>query len=101
MDIQERISLLPQFIQILILEFNVDHRPLLQKVHQEYLEIIYPLCRVCSAPFDKMFCSMDYFIIQKHKLNCHWCGIDCFERDTDRELKLKCLQAVQDYVGSE
>jgi len=98
MDIQERISLLPVSIQILICEFNVEHRPRLQKLHQEYFTLIYPLCRMCSAPFDKIFCSIDYFIIKKHKLTCHWCGIECFEKDTDRELKIKCLQAVQSYL---
>ena len=98
MEIRERISLLPHSIQILISEFNVEHRPLLRKVQGEYFSIIYPLCRICSAPFDKMFCTIDYFIIQKYNLNCHWCGMDCFEKEQDEELKLKCLLAVQEYI---
>ena len=99
MEIQERILLLPQSIQILISEFNVEHRPRLRKIHQEYLTLIYPLCRICSAPFDKMFCTIDYFIIHKFNLNCHWCGLECFEKETDRDLKIKCLTAVKDYIS--
>jgi hypothetical protein len=49
-------------------------------------------------PFDKPFCSIDYFIIHKFKLDCHWCGLDCFEKDTDRDLKMRCLMAVKEYV---
>ena len=98
MILQSRISLLPLSIQILISEYNIDHRPLLRKVNQEYFSIIYPLCRICCAPFDKIFCTVDYFIIKKYDLNCHWCGIDCFEIDTDHVLKLKCLKAVKDYT---
>lgn len=98
MDLQCRISLLPVSIQILISEFNIDHRPLLRKVNQEFISIIYPLCRICSAPFDKIFCTVDYFIIKKYNLYCHWCGIDCFEKDTDSDLKIKCLHAVQEYT---
>lgn len=100
MEIQERISLLPQSIQILISEFNAEHRPGLKQIHHEYLSIIYPLCRICSAPFDKMFCTIDYFIIRKYNLNCHWCGLECFDKEPDRELKIKCLKAVQDYINS-
>lgn len=98
MKLEERISSLPYAIQILIGEFNVEHRPKLRSIHQQYLGLIYPNCRICSAPFDKPFCTLDYFIIKKYKLNCHWCGIECFEKDTDRELKLKCLHAVKEYI---
>ena len=98
MDLKERISSLPHAIQILIGEFNVDHRRQVQAINREYLTLIYPLCRICSAPFDKVFCTLDYFILKKFKLNCHWCGLECFEKDTDRELKLRCLHAVEEYI---
>ena len=101
MGLKERISVLPLSIQILISEFNVDHRPLFREVVQEYFKLIYPSCRICSAPFDKPFCTIDFFIIQKYKLDCHWCNINCFEQETDQDLKLKCLKAVQDYIQSE
>lgn len=101
MTLQESISSLPQAIQILISEFNVDHRVLLRNVHQEYLTIIYPLCRVCDKPFDAIFCSMDYFILKRYKMDCHWCGLDCFEKESDTELKINCLRSVQEYVEGE
>ena len=98
LSLQKRIALLPQSVQILISEFNVEHRPLFQKIHREYFTLIYPACRICAMPFDKPFCSIDYFIIHKFKLDCHWCGLDCFEKDTDRDLKMRCLMAVKEYV---
>jgi hypothetical protein len=98
MDLEKRISSLPGAIQILIGEFNVEHRPRVMSINHEYLSLIYPNCRICSAPFNRPFCTIDYFIIKKYKLNCHWCTIDCFEKDTDRELKLKCLQSVTEYI---
>ena len=101
MDLKERISCLPLSIQILISEFNVEHRVFFRNVIREYFELIYPLCRMCSAPFDKDFCTIDFFIIQKYKLNCHWCNITCFEKEPDRELKLKCLKAVEEYTARE
>jgi hypothetical protein len=98
MSLQERILTLPTAIQILISEFNVDHRPLLRKIHQEYFTIIYPCCRICFAPFDSVFCTTDYFILQKYKMDCHWCSLECFKLEQDHELKTKCLEAVHEYV---
>ena len=101
MDLKERISCLPLSIQILISEFNVEHRVFFRNIIREYFELIYPLCRMCSAPFDKPFCTIDFFIIQKYKLNCHWCNIACFEKEPDQDLKLKCLKAVEEYTARE
>jgi hypothetical protein len=98
MKLEERISLLPKCIQIHISEFNVEHRTLTQQLKQELFSIIYPLCRMCSAPFEKDFCTIDFFIIRKYHLYCHWCDMECFEKDSDRELKLKCLKAVKEYT---
>jgi hypothetical protein len=95
---QERIQSLPTEIQILIGEYNLQHRKQTQQVKQEYFRMIYSVCRSCHAPFDKEFCPIDYFIIRKYALTCHWCSIDCFTQDEDNEEKLKCLTAIQDYT---
>lgn len=97
MEMKERIQCLPKEIQILIGEYNKDHRKQTQCIKQEYFNMIYSLCRSCQKPFDSEFCSIDYFIIRKYGLTCHWCSMDCFQLDQDREEKIKCLSAVKDY----
>lgn len=95
---EKRIQLLPKVLQDLISEYNVHHRKNMRTVLQEYLNMIYTPCRMCQAPFDAEFCPIDYFIIHKFNLYCHWCSVDCFHEDQDAELKLKCLTVVDDYV---
>lgn len=95
---EQRIQLLPQALQLLISEYNVDHRVQFRKVNQEFMDTVYVPCRICHAPFNREFCSVDYFIIQKYKLSCHWCDINCFHQDTDADIKLKCLTAVEEYM---
>lgn len=97
MELKERIQCLPKEIQILIGEYNTLHRRYTQQLKQEYFTMIYSLCRSCRAPFDKEFCPIDYFIIRKYALTCHWCSMDCFQLDPDKEEKIKCLSAFKDY----
>jgi len=92
-----RIQFLPKEIQILIGEYNATHRIHTQQVKQEYFKMIYSICRSCHAPFDKEFCPIDYFIIRKYRLTCHWCSMDCFHLDKDKAEKIRCLSAVKDY----
>ena len=96
-SLSERIQLLPPEVQILIGEYNPEHRILTQRIKKEYFTMIYTLCRICSAPFDEEFRPIDYFIIRKYELTSHWCSIDCFHLDEDKEEKIKCLTAFKDY----
>lgn len=93
----ERIQTLPKEIQILIGEYNPIHRIHTREVQQEFFGMIYCLCRSCKSPFNKEFCPIDYFIIRKYHLTCHWCSVDCFHLDKNKEEKIKCLSAVKDY----
>ena len=97
MSLSKRIQLLPKEVQILIGEYNPEHRRLTKQLKREYFDMIYSVCRVCSAPFDKEFCPIDYFIIRKYALHCHWCTIDCFQKDKDKVEKKRCLSAFKDY----
>ncbi len=97
MKIHERILILPIELQVKISEYNPEHRKSIQQLNQEYFDWIYHPCRICKKPFDKEFCTIDYFIIRKYHLLCHWCSLDCFQKDDDHEVKLKCLTAVDDY----
>ena len=99
MDLKERIQLLPTELQILINEYNVEHRKYTQQIKEEYFSMIYSFCRTCNAIFDKEFCPIDYFIIRKYHLTCHWCSMDCFHLDTDHDVKINCLMAVDEYFG--
>jgi hypothetical protein len=99
MSLKERIQLLPTDLQILIGEYNIEHRRQTQQIKQEYFTMIYSFCRVCNSIFDKEICPTDYFIIRKYKLTCHWCSMDCFQLDTDNEVKIQCLSAIDDYYG--
>jgi hypothetical protein len=97
MTLHERIHVLPKEIQIRISEYNADHRKQTKQLKEEYFKMIYSICRSCQKPFDKEFCTIDYFIIRKYALTCHWCSIDCFHVDLDKNEKIKCLTAVKDY----
>ena len=97
---KERIERLPIEIQILIGEYNAEHRTRTLAIKQEYFRMIYSHCRTCQKPFDKEFCPIDYFIIRKYALTCHWCSMDCFHLDEDKDEKIKCLSAVHEYFQS-
>jgi len=97
MTIAKRIQLLPKEVQILIGEYNPEHRILTKQLKKEYFTMIYKECRICHAPFELEFCPIDYFIIRKYKINSHWCTIDCFQLDKDKKEKRKCLSAFKDY----
>ena len=94
-----RIQLLPQVIQDLIAEYNVDHRKYTKKINEEYLSIIYNPCMTCNRMFSKdLFCSVDYFINIRYKLKCYWCNEVCFNQDENHLLKARYLSAIDDYL---
>lgn len=97
MSTSERIQLLPKEVQILIGEYNPEHRNLTKQLKKEYFTMIYRECRICHAPFNLEFCPIDYFIIRKYKITSHWCTIDCFQIDKDKKEKKKCLSSFKDY----
>ena len=98
MELQKRICGLPKELQNVIYEYNPEHRLYTKKLHREFREIIFPPCKVCHTPFKNEFCGLDYFIIYKYKIYSHWCDINCFDKDKDAEVKLKCLKAVDQYM---
>ena len=94
-----RIQLLPQVIQDLIAEYNVDHRKYTKKLNEEYLSIIYNPCIMCNQMFSKdLFCSVDYFINIRFKLKTYWCNSGCFDQDENHELKARYLSAIDNYL---
>lgn len=98
-NLYNRIKLLPQVIQDLISEYNVDHRKQMQRLHKEYFAVIYYNCKMCTSPFPKdRFCSIDYFINSTCKIKCYWCSPDCFEDDTNEELKTAYITSVDEYL---
>ena len=99
MNLEDQIKLLPIELQHFIYEYNPDHRYYTQKLHDEFFGLIYPSCRICYLPFEEDFIPVDYFILSKYKLNCHWCSVDCFHEDNDIKVKLKCLLAINSYVS--
>jgi len=98
MDLQKKIQCLPKELQVMIYEFNPEHRRYTRELYRELRELIYPPCRVCLTPFKNEFCGLDYFIIHKYQIFSHWCDIQCFEEDLDIQNKLKCLTAVDEYM---
>ncbi len=98
-SLKQSILSLPIDVQILIHEFNHEHRNCLKQLHQEYITLIYPPCKVCQKPFDGEFTCIDYFIIAKYKIRDHWCTSDCFHEDKDTIGKIRCLMAIDSYVN--
>ena len=100
MTLQKRISQLPNELKILIGEFNVEHRPELRKCHDEFFNIIYTDCLVCSKQFPcSLFYSVDYFIYHRFKISCYWCSSECFENHHDHILKTRYLKSIQEYLA--
>jgi len=101
-QILERIKQLPQVIQDLIWEYNVEeHRNHLEKLQKEYFGIIYKKCRECNyISKNHDFWSIDYFIDIKYNLTCFWCSDTCFNRDKNEEVKDKYKSSVDHYLSN-
>lgn len=99
---EKRIKSLPQVLQDLVSEYNVEHRVLMNRVFQEYFSVIYTQCLECGSMFDKeMYYSIDYFINKKCNIKFHWCSENCFEQPTDTEcdrIKTEYVTSVNDYL---
>jgi hypothetical protein len=95
---ESRGILIPESVWIHISEYNPEHRQHTKALKRELFSIIYTPCRICGAPFNCEFSPIDYFILKKYKLNCHWCSLECFQKDPDTSLKVRCLHAVEEYV---
>lgn len=90
---------LPQEVQTLIGEFNVEHREQMRRIFQELRGIIYNPCRTCRLPYPpEIFYSVDYFIAQKYRIRHTWCCDPCFDRDPDEVLKNHYLTSIKDYL---
>ena len=90
---------LPQVLQDLIGEYNVHHRKQIQRINEEYFNIIYKNCVICNSALSKeIFCSVDYFINITYNLQCNWCSEDCFTSDTNEKYKQYYLRKVYDYL---
>jgi hypothetical protein len=78
----KRIKLLPQELQNMIGEYNVEHREKLKTVNKEYFNIIYNKCMICDLYFSKdSFYSVDYFINYKNKMKYCWCSKECYNKE--------------------
>jgi Zn-finger protein len=100
MTLYQQIQRLPQVLQDLIGEYNVNHRSLVRKLRDEYFSIIYQNCRICERPFrPELYCSLDYFIYQKHHIRTYWCTQRCFDIESDENAKEKYLRAIEDTLA--
>lgn len=101
MDIKfyHRLKSLPQVLQDLIGEYNVHHRKQIQRINEEYFNIIYKNCVICKLSFSKdKFCSVDYFINIKYNLQCHWCSENCFTNDKNEQMKKLYFDNLNEYL---
>jgi len=90
---------LPHDIQVLIDEYNVEHRRLVKKINEEYFSIIYYDCISCNKPYTcDLFWSVDYFINRKYNLKNYWCSSICYHNSNDEHLKNKFLASIKDYL---
>ena len=99
MNLYQQIKRLPQVLQDLIGEYNVDHRSLVRKLRDEYFSMIYLNCRICEKQHTPdMYYSLDYFIYIKHHIRTYWCSESCFDIEPDNNAKEKYLRAIDDTV---
>jgi len=100
-NLLQKIKLLPQVIQDLISEYNVEHRKLIKQLNEEYFTIIYKKCAICDSLSSKdIFWSIDYFIYKKCDLKCFWCSELCFNNDKNETLKQNYVKSVNDYLST-
>ena len=97
--LQKRILLLPQVIQDLIGEYNVEHRKQIKQLQDEYFRIIYKNCVICNSNVLKdYFWSVDYFIYKTYRVNCLWCSDTCLNTEKNEDLKHKYFTSVDNYL---
>ena len=90
---------LPQVIQDLIGEFNVEHRKYTNKLNQEYMLIVDKKCKICNNCSSKdNFWSIDYFIINQSKNINYWCSEICYNRETNELIKQKYIETIEEYL---
>ena len=98
-ELCKRIKLLPQVLQDLINEYNVEHRKQIKELNKEYFSIIYLNCMNCNYLYNSdIFYSIDYFIYKKYKLNCYWCTESCYNNYKNKDLKNKYEKSIKDYL---
>uniref|UniRef100_A0A6C0EQY9 Uncharacterized protein n=1 Tax=viral metagenome TaxID=1070528 RepID=A0A6C0EQY9_9ZZZZ len=97
--LQKRILSLPQVIQDLIYEYNVEHRKQIKQLQDEYFRIIYKNCLICNSSISKgCFWSVDYFIYKTYRVNCLWCSEICLNKEKNEVLKHNYLTSVDNYL---
>jgi hypothetical protein len=98
-ELYKRIKLLPQVLQDLIGEYNVEHRKQIKNLNKEYYSIIYLNCLNCNYLYNSdIFCSVDYFIYIKYKFNYYWCSVNCYNNYKGKDLKNKYEESIKDYI---
>jgi hypothetical protein len=89
-----RIRGLPQEIQDLIGEYNVEHRERMRQLRDEYFGIIFKTCSMCRMyTSHENYCPTDYFLYTKYGLNHYWCSKECLDDEPNESL-------VQNYFGT-
>jgi len=98
-NLLRRITELPQVIQDIISEFNVEHRKYTRKLNKEYFTIISKKCVNCNIFCSKdVFWSIDYFIYKKYNMNSYWCSDICYNTENNEILKEKYIESIEDYL---
>ena len=99
--LEQRLKSIPQVLQDLVSEYNVEHRVQMKKVFEEYFSVIFTKCINCNSVFDlEIYCSVDYFINQRFNMRHHFCSEECFN-ENDHELDIKkneYVTSVNDYL---
>jgi hypothetical protein len=95
-----RIKTLPQVLQDIIAEYNVEHRTHVKQLKDEFFSMIYRPCRFCKEIPSYEFWSTDYFIFKKYSLSVNWCHQSCFDRDHAEEEKTRYLESIDDFLAN-
>lgn len=100
MNILQRIKSLPQVLQDLIWEYNVEkHRDQMKDLCCEYFTAAYLKCAVCNMRItDDIFYSVDYFIFRKYKMKQNWCSNLCWDIETDSHKKEVYENCIEEYI---
>jgi hypothetical protein len=105
--LQKKINSLPQVLQNLIGEYNVEHRNYTKMLHCEFYDIITIKCCNCNyININEFFYSVDYFMNKKYNIRSKWCSDECFQSfgsysENNKMIIEKYTKSVNKYMGED
>ena len=98
--LKARIQRLPQELQDLIAEYNVEHRTITKRIIEEFNHNIDKKCEVCGNSVSSNFWSCDYFINLRCNIENFWCGEECYNNTEVPNEQIRTMYETYKYMDT-